>query len=128
MVRSLCTRRLPFIFVIGMFIGCASTGSSAYSLSSVDVAPELRGCQGYSEPAAARGYGVEVRFVVDASGEVRPGTIEALPRRMVGRTHPEEMVRRATRDAAGCSFEPALLDGRPVPVTMRKRFYYPDEG
>jgi hypothetical protein len=107
---------------------CASTGSSAYPLNRVDVAPELQGCSGYQE-GVARGYNVAVDFVVDTSGRVDRNTIKARTRRHpVGRPHSAEMTRQAIENAAGCFFTPALIDGRPVPVQMTKRFYYPGQG
>lgn len=112
-----------------LFGACASTGSSAYRLSQVDVQPELQGCPGYSSPVDDRGYRVEVQFVVDETGEVKPGTVVARPRRsLVGEAHTEEMMRRAVEDASECSYTPALLDGQPVPVRMTRSFHYPGEG
>lgn len=117
------------LFLCTILLGaCASTGSSAHPLSSVDVEPELRGCGSYSEPPR-HGYNVEVQFVLDETGEVEPGTVVARPRRsLVGEAHAEEMIRRAVEDARRCTYTPALVDGEPVAVRMTKRFYYPDEG
>jgi hypothetical protein len=107
---------------------CASTGSSAHSLSSLDVEPELRGCGLYSEPPR-HGYSVEVQFVVNEIGEVKPGTVVVRPRRSaVGEAHAEQMSRQAIEDAKRCTYTPALVDGEPVAVRMTKRFYYPGEG
>jgi hypothetical protein len=114
--------------VVALVIACASAGSSAYPLSGVDVAPVLRGCSGYTE-GPERGYNVAVEFVVDASGRVERHTIKAQPRRHpAGRPHRPEMTQRAIEHATGCFFTAALIDGRPVPVKMTKRFFYPGEG
>lgn len=108
---------------------CASTGSSAYRLSQVDVRPELQGCGSYTAPAREHGYNVELQFVVDESGEVEPETVDPRPRRDgVGDRHPPELLRRASSDISSCSFTPAVLDGEPVPVRVTKRLFYPDQG
>jgi outer membrane biosynthesis protein TonB len=78
--------RRATLLVVALVTACASTGSSAYHLHQVDVAPELRGCSGYPEEGLTRGYNVLVQFVVDASGQVMPQTVKTLPRRsLVGR-------------------------------------------
>jgi hypothetical protein len=109
--------------VVALVTACASTGSSPYPLHRVDVAPELQGCSGYPE-GVTRGYSVALEFVVDASGRVQPHTIMPQPRRHpVGRPHSPEMTQQAIEHATECRFTPALIDGRPVPVKMTKRFY-----
>ena len=127
--RSLTVFSAAIIACFSLLAACASTGSSAYRLSQVDVRPELQGCGSYSAPAREHGYNVELQFVVDETGVVKPGTVNPQPRRDgIGKRHSQQMLRQASNDVLSCSFSPAVLDGEPVPVRMTKRFYYPDRG
>jgi hypothetical protein len=115
------------------FSACASggdrtaSGTPVYAIGEVDVRPVLVGCSGYdpiftqSAPGGPLRYvGVEVRFVVDALGNVEPGSLAFT----ATRPEAESAVIQAAR---GCAYKPALLNGEAVAVRTTRYFRIPIE-
>ena len=111
--------------------GCAGLGGGERSNrvhwpGDVDVPPDLIDCGEYTEPPPARVVSdvrtvrTIVRFVVTVEGEVAQPVVAEADRaaRRAG------LVDRALKAARGCRYEPARLDGRPVPVRWRHYFVF----
>lgn len=91
-----------------------------YSVTEVDVAPELVGCSNYAAPPVVW-HTVNLEFVVDPSGQVVSTSIRpAAPDRGIShpRSIPSEAIAAARDIAANCVYRPGRVGEEPVAVRM----------
>ncbi len=115
------------ICVLVALVGCAQSPPPGErrpaTVGTTDTGPVLLGCP-YTEaidPATAP-IKVTLRYRVQADGSVDPSSI--VVRSSHHMTDDRQWVERAREIARGCTYDPAVENGRPVEAVVRKRFNF----
>lgn len=112
--------------------GVAEAQRGVYAATEVDVPPRRLGCSGYATPPVIYQV-VFLEYVVDASGNVQPGSVrpassqpqaDGLRGGIVPRPPAAGAATAARKIAPNCTYEPARKGDEAVSVRIVERFTF----